>query len=128
MNTFSTYIDNYLKHENCDSKDPTALKEAYTALVAEIPFAEVFVMRSNDDDESFVANDNGEIQAYTDHKLCPAAKENFGFYKMPLTHLFAFVHLSEASDVVIDDILYFSKSTITEILSNNYNYRTLLRK
>ena len=105
----------------------TQLEEAYSNIISEIAFAEVFVLRENED---FITDNFGNISVYTDMQLCPMGKNGYNFYPISLCHLFAFVQLSEACGIYVnegDNSLYFSKSTIRDILNNDYGYHVIAR-
>ena len=103
------------------------LEEAYSNIVSEIAFSEVFVLRVGD---GFVVDDAGMIAAYSDLQLCPKGNEDAEFCPIPFSHLLAFVHLSEAQGVYVnegEDSLFLSKKAIGEILANDYGYRFIAR-
>ena len=103
------------------------LKEAYSSIISEIAFAEVFVLKENED---FITDNFGNITVYTDMQLCPIGKNGYNFYPISLCHLFAFVQLSKAYGIYVnedDNSLYFGKSTIRDILNNDYGYHFIAR-
>lgn len=103
------------------------LEEAYSNIISEIAFVEVFVLRENED---FITDNFGNITVYTDMQLCPMGNNGYNFYPVSLCHLFAFVQLSKACGIYVnegDNSLYFSKSTIRDILNNDYSYHFIAR-
>ena len=103
------------------------LEEACSHIISEIAFAEVFVLRENKD---FITDDSGNITVYTDMQLCPIGKNGYNFYPISLCHLFAFVQLSKTCGIYVNEgenSLYFSKSTIRDILMGDYSYHFIAR-
>ena len=98
------------------------LEEAYSAILSEIAFSEIYVLRENED---FVADDSGNITVYTDAVLCHAEGADRELHSMPLCHLFAFAQLSDIKGIRVNEgenSLYFNKTTIRDILNNDYSY------